>query len=194
MIRSYKSPCVMFCTMVLVTSCKRPNQETYEYRAELYESCAQCHGPEGLGKVPPNPENDLSGFGVPSIAGLESWYISSQLRKFRRGQRGFHERDSGGKRMEPMSRTLSTDGDVDLIASYVASLPKKTIAPTLKGGSPEAGRALYTPCAACHGESAEGDFEQRAQHSITQVIGISISNSKILKTAIEGPIQGCNRG
>lgn len=145
---------------LFAAGCKAPDKESVAYRAELYEGCAQCHGADGLGKLPPVPE-DPAGLGVPAIAGLDSWYVNAQLRKFRRGQRGWHEQDLGGKRMEPMARVLASDEDVNRMAEYVASLPAKRPEPILAGGNPEAGKILFAPCQTCHGENAQGVLDQR---------------------------------
>ena len=145
---------------LFAAACKGPDKDSYAYRAELYEGCAQCHGAEGLGKLPPVAE-DPQGLGVPAIAGLDAWYVNAQLRKFRRGQRGWHEQDLGGKRMEPMARVLASDADVDRMAEYVASLPATRPQPILEGGNPEAGRILFAPCQTCHGEKAQGVLDQR---------------------------------
>lgn len=141
--------------------CKGPDKESVEYRADLYEGCAQCHGPQGLGLLPPTPE-DPQGLGVPAIAGLERWYVKSQLRKFRNGHRGWHPDDLAGRRMYPMSLALPTDEDVALVSAYVASLPRTKPQPILEGGDATRGKVLYTPCVTCHGPNAAGDLEQRA--------------------------------
>ena len=120
---------------------------------ELYDLCAQCHGANGGGM-----ELSLA----PAIAGLDQWYIESQLKLFRAGNRGMHPEDVGGMRMHPMSLWLRRDEDISAVASYVASLPKTRPAPTVQGGNVEAGRALYQTCAACHGAQAEGDQTKNA--------------------------------
>ena len=114
--------------------------------AELFELCAQCHGSEAHG-------NRL--FLAPAIAGLSQWYIEMQLDEFRQGLRGLHFDDIAGMRMRPMSLTLRTDADIHDVAAYVASLSEANLASTLEGDA-EAGRALYTLCAACHGPNGEG--------------------------------------
>jgi cytochrome c553 len=59
-------------------------------------------------------------------------------------------------RMRPMALSLRTDADVKAVATYVASLPAVQHAPVL-GGNPEAGRALYATCLACHGPTGGGN-------------------------------------
>ena len=120
---------------------------------ELYALCAQCHGSNGGGM-----QLSLA----PAIAGMDQWYIESQLKLFRAGNRGTHPEDVGGMRMHPMSLWLRRDEDITAVASYVASLPKTRPAPTVTGGNVEAGRTHYQTCAACHGAAGEGDQTKNA--------------------------------
>ena len=129
----------------------RPYKESVEYRAELYDGCAQCHGVNGEG----NAE-----VGAPSIAGLERWYVKAQLRKFKRSQRGWHPEDMGGKRMWPMARAMDTDEKVDLVSTYVASLPLYKPEPTLEGGNPATGKIYFATCVQCHGADAGGNIDE----------------------------------
>ena len=96
-------------------------------------------------------------FLAPAIAGLDEWYVQSQLVLFRSGDRGTNYRDVGGLRMHPMSRWLQDDEDVKAVSVYVASLPKLNPAPMVTGGSVATGKTLYATCAACHGAEGEGD-------------------------------------
>ena len=107
----------------LLTSCQDPSPDkaSLKYSEDLYDGCVQCHGENGEGN------QDL---GAPAIAGLERWYIKAQLRKFKKSQRGWHLDDMAGKRMQPMALALDTDEKVDLVAAYVASLPRTNPAPT----------------------------------------------------------------
>src|SRR5688572_28731354 len=103
--------------------------ESREARGEeLYGYCLQCHGNEGEGS---------HDFRVPAIAGLPDWYVRSQLDKFRIGARGDHPEDVDGLRMRPMSRTLASDAEVDLVAAHVAGLTRVSPTATLEGGDPE---------------------------------------------------------
>ena len=114
----------------------------------LFDLCAQCHGADAGGN-----EMTLA----PSIAGMSQWYVELQLHNFRKGVRGRHPEDVGGMRMRPMSLTLASDEDVAAVAAYVASLPPARPAPVLQGGDPQRGRAIFTPCVACHGPDAAGN-------------------------------------
>lgn len=119
----------------------------------LYDLCAQCHGADGAGM-----ELSLA----PAIAGLEQWYIESQLKMFRSGARGLHPDDVGGMRMNPMARWLRSDEDITAVAAYVASLPSADPAPLVLGGDVEAGKTFYQTCQACHGPEAQGNQAMNA--------------------------------
>ena len=138
---------------VLLTACNAPSPDTasLKYSEDLYDGCIQCHGANGEG----NPE-----VGAPSIAGLERWYVKRQLRGFKKGYRGFHPNDDGGKRMEPMARALDTDQKVDLVSNYVASMEPTHPAPTLEGGNPETGKIYFAACVQCHGANARGNLDE----------------------------------
>lgn len=115
---------------------------------QLYALCAQCHGPAGGGM-----ELSLA----PAIAGMDQWYVVSQLNMFRSGARGTNWKDVGGLRMHPMSKWLRSEADVNDVAAYVAALPKVNPEPVVVGGNVEAGKTLYATCAACHGAEGQGD-------------------------------------
>lgn len=114
----------------------------------LYGYCSQCHQQGGEG-------SQLAQ--APNIAGLETWYLESQLFKFRDGLRGAHPDDVEGLKMRPMVRTLASTQDIQAVAAYVASLPPVDAEPTLEA-DPERGRAVFqTTCVTCHGDKAQGN-------------------------------------
>ena len=128
--------------------------ETPEERgAELFGYCEQCHGAQGEGNYE---------FRAPAIAGLPQWYVEAQLEKFRIGARGDHPEDVDGLRMRPMSRTLATPREVELVSAYVASLPPVDPVPRLEAGDVERGRQLFEPCVQCHQADASGDQTKNA--------------------------------
>jgi len=125
----------------------------------LYKLCAQCHGPEGTG----NPT-----IAAPTLAGLPTWYVESQVHKFRDGVRGAHPDDMAGLRMGPMARTLRSDDDVKAVAAYVGSLPPTSPDATLEGGDATRGQALFALCTTCHGPDAAGNqtlFAPKLRHN-----------------------------
>ncbi|MCP5066687.1 MAG: cytochrome c [bacterium] len=113
----------------------------------LYDVCAACHGADGAGD---------QRFLAPAIAGQRAWYVASQLRKFRSGLRGKHFDDVAGMRMRPMSLSIPSDADVDLLARYVASLKPVKPQTVLMGGDAAKGKATYVLCGTCHGPNGEG--------------------------------------
>lgn len=77
--------------------------------------CTPCHGVNGVGR----PE-----IRTPALIGQADWYIVSQLRKFRRGTRGYHEMDIAGMQMRGMASSLANDKAVVDVATYIASLAR----------------------------------------------------------------------
>ncbi len=119
---------------------------------ELFETCVPCHGQTGEG----NAE-----IGAPNIGVMQAWYIQTQLRKFRAGARGMHFNDTEGMRMRPMALSLMTDGNVEAVARYVASLPSNRQPPALQG-DPKVGAELFEGCDSCHGPAGEGEDAAKA--------------------------------
>ena len=118
----------------------------------LYGNCVACHGEAGEGE---------QSFNVPSIAGLDEWYVRAQLEKFSEGHRGAHAEDVHGQRMRPMVMTLRTDEDMDVVAGYVAAMPAFDPEPTMTGDAAR-GEELFAPCVECHGADAAGNQEKNA--------------------------------
>ena len=78
------------------------------------QHAAECHGESGEG----NPA-----IGAPNIAGMNEWYIETELHKFRSGVRGAEFNDVEGMRMRPMSLSLANDDEVKAVAAVCGSLP-----------------------------------------------------------------------
>jgi cytochrome c oxidase subunit 2 len=81
--------------------------------AELYATCAACHGDNGAG----NQE-----LGAPRIAGIDDWYLATELRKFRSGVRGTSVKDREGRLMRPMARSLADEDAVRNVIAYIDTL------------------------------------------------------------------------
>jgi cytochrome c oxidase subunit II len=113
---------------------------------QLYQTCVPCHGPDGSGN---------SEVGAPNIAGMQEWYVKSELEDFRAGSRGMDFSDTEGMRMRPMALSLMTDENVELVAHYVGTMPQVQSAASVPG-DPKAGAALYAACSSCHGVHGEG--------------------------------------
>ena len=119
-----------------------------ERGARDYKLCAGCHGFSGEG-------NEL--VGAPSIAGQESWYVARQLKYFQQRVRGSEDDDAKAQSMAMMSQALDNAGATTDLLAYISSLPLPELSSTEVRGDVSKGQALYAPCAACHGPSAQGD-------------------------------------
>ncbi|MDT8429256.1 MAG: c-type cytochrome [Pseudomonadales bacterium] len=108
--------------------------------------CQTCHGVDGIGN---------EGIQAPRIAGMEPWYLKRQLHSFKDGLRGTHPQDIEGMEMQPMAAILS-DAEIDEVTRWVGSWPYVPAEPTLQGDA-DRGRTLFTPCASCHGNQAQGN-------------------------------------
>jgi cytochrome c553 len=124
----------------------------YSIVPEQFIYCTTCHGVELQG----NRSVD-----APRLNGMEDWYVRNQLRAFKQGWRGTHE-DLIGMEMRPQAAILDAAGIAAAVA-FVASVPARTpdhaVAVT---GNSTRGKALYTSCAACHGDHAEGNKQLNA--------------------------------
>jgi cytochrome c oxidase subunit II len=88
--------------------------------------------------------------------------VSAQLKHFQHGLRGAHPDDAAGLKMRPMSRTLKSDADVDVVAEYVASLPHEKKERVLTTGDAAKGQAAFATCSACHGANGAGNEALKA--------------------------------
>jgi cytochrome c oxidase subunit II len=112
----------------------------------LYAVCAACHGAQAEG----NPA-----LNAPKLSGQGDWYLKRQLKNFKNGARGTHEKDVFGKIMAPMTATLGDDAAIDNVVAYIKTLPDDP-APTTLQKNTSHGQNLYVTCAACHGADGRG--------------------------------------
>jgi len=119
----------------------------YRHGADLFDTCAACHGPGGRGTEDGE---------IPAIAGQHGSVLLKQLTDFRHDQRW-------NERMQNFTDRHHLEGPQDLtdIAAYVASLPR--FPATAKGigdGSTldQGARMYFLRCERCHGPLGEGDL------------------------------------
>lgn len=115
--------------------------------AQLYGTCAACHGPEGRGT------NDGE---VPAIAGQHGSMLLKQLVDFRHEQRWNEHMQHFTDRHH-----LATAQDVTDVAAYVASLPRfpPTSSETRDVSEMRLGTSVYfLRCERCHGPLGQGDL------------------------------------
>ncbi len=112
----------------------------------LYAVCAACHGLQAEG----NPA-----LNAPKLSGQGDWYLKRQLKSFKNGARGTHEKDVFGKMMAPMAATLSDDAAIDNVIAYIKTLPDNPAPATTKGNATN-GQRPYVTCGTCHGADGRG--------------------------------------
>ena len=112
----------------------------------LYAVCAACHGLQAEG----NPA-----LHAPKLSGQGDWYLKRQLKYFKNGARGTHDKDVFGKMMAPMAATLGDDAAIDNVVAYIKTLPDNP-APRTVTKSTTYGQKIYVTCGACHGADGRG--------------------------------------
>ena len=112
----------------------------------LYAVCAACHGLQGEGNA---------ALHAPKLSGQGDWYLKRQLKYYKQGARGTHDKDVFGKMMAPMAATLGDDAAVDNVVAYIRTLPDKPAPATVKGNANN-GQRHYVTCGACHGANGRG--------------------------------------
>ena len=73
--------------------------------------CVACHGADGMGKKSQQ---------APMLAGQYDWYVLKQIKAIKSKERN----NANTAKMYPFVKNLS-DSDMENIAAYVQSLPKK---------------------------------------------------------------------
>jgi cytochrome c oxidase subunit 2 len=118
----------------------------------LFATCTACHGAQAEGNRELN---------APKLSGQSDWYLARQLKSFKSGVRGAHEKDIYAKQMAPFATMLADDAAINNVVAYIKTLPE--VRPTASVvGNPDRGRKLYETCSACHGDSAQGIWATHA--------------------------------
>jgi cytochrome c oxidase subunit 2 len=114
---------------------------------QLYTVCAACHGAQAEGTPALN---------APKLSGQGDWYLQRQLRNFKSGARGAHEKDTFGKMMAPMAATLTDDAAIANVVAYIKTLPDTPAPHTVKSNAAD-GKDVYETCGVCHGADGRGN-------------------------------------
>ena len=112
----------------------------------LYAVCGSCHGLQAEGNLALN---------APKLSGQGDWYLKRQLKYYKQGARGTHEKDVFGKTMAPMAATLSDDAAIENVIAYIKTLPDNPAPATVKGDAKN-GQKPFVTCGACHGADGRG--------------------------------------
>ena len=116
----------------------------------LYTACAACHGQNGEG---------IQATNSPRLAGLNDWYLISQLQKFKSGLRGANAEDIYGAQMAVFAKTLADEQAILDVVAHIKTLKSGHPARTDHEGDPARGLKLYTEeilCSQCHGSAGQG--------------------------------------
>ncbi|MCB1278966.1 c-type cytochrome [Prosthecobacter sp.] len=114
--------------------------------------CAQCHGANGEGKIEMK---------TPSIAGMPSWYVTTQFANFREGRRGQNAADAQPFMMASIAKALQPE-QVKAVIGHVEKMP--VVVPTGKDREmtnvdPGEGMQLFQErCMECHRYNASGEM------------------------------------
>jgi cytochrome c oxidase subunit 2 len=114
---------------------------------QLYAVCAACHGLQAEG----NPA-----LHAPKLSGQGDWYLQRQLKYFKNGARGTHDKDVFGKMMAPMAATLGDDTAIDNVSAYIKTLPDNPAPATIKGTANNGQKLYVSTCGTCHGPNGRG--------------------------------------
>jgi len=79
----------------------------------LYAVCIPCHGADGSGN---------EALMAPRLAGMDDWYLATELRNYKNGVRGINPRDTQGLLMVPMVKTLVDDEAIRNVVAYIETL------------------------------------------------------------------------
>jgi len=112
----------------------------------LYAVCAACHGVQAEGNA---------ALHAPKLSGQGDWYLKRQLKYYKQGVRGAHDKDVFGKMMAPMAATLGDDSAINNVSAYIRTLPDNPAPATVKGNANN-GQTRYATCAVCHGANGRG--------------------------------------
>lgn len=82
-----------------------------------YALCSGCHAPDGSGN-----ENVKA----PRLAGIDDWYLATELKKFKGGIRGADPRDAEGQTMRPMANTLGNEKTIRDVVAYIETLKPRS--------------------------------------------------------------------
>ena len=81
--------------------------------ADLFQTCASCHGAEGEG---------IWALNAPRLAGMNDWYLKRQLENYRQGIRGTHPKDLYGKQMNLLSVMLRDEQSMNDLIAHINGL------------------------------------------------------------------------
>jgi cytochrome c oxidase subunit II len=88
-------------------------QGDIESGKDIWTTCGNCHGWQGEG---------IAALNAPRQAGMNDWYMVTQLKNFRNGVRGAHDDDKYGMQMAMMAAILQSDQRINDVVAYINTL------------------------------------------------------------------------
>jgi len=79
----------------------------------LYGTCGACHGASGEGNL---------ALGSPQLDVANDWYLVTQLKNFKNGNRGSRAGDTYGMQMRASAQILTDDDAIMDVVSYISTL------------------------------------------------------------------------
>jgi len=143
----------------------------------LYAVCSSCHGVQGEG----NPA-----LHAPKLSGQDDWYLKQQLKYYKQGIRGTHDKDIFGKMMAPMAATLVDDAAIGNVVAYIKTLPDNPAPATLKKSTSDGQKRYATTCGSCHGANGQGIQAMNAPRLAGMSDWYLVSQLKNFKQRIRG--------
>ncbi|MCF7784548.1 MAG: c-type cytochrome [Prosthecobacter sp.] len=114
--------------------------------------CAQCHGTAGEGKV------ELKS---PSIAGMPSWYVTTQFANLREGRRGHDATDPQSFMMAAVAKALQPE-QIKAVVAHVEKMPMQVPMGkdrAIANANAQDGMRLFQErCMECHRYNASGEM------------------------------------
>jgi cytochrome c oxidase subunit 2 len=84
--------------------------------ASLYPSCGACHGSRAEGN---------QSLGGPALTTQNDWYLVTQLRNYRNGNRGQHAEDTYGQQMRAAAQLLAGETAILDVVAYISTMQPK---------------------------------------------------------------------
>ena len=137
-------------------SSKNPDMDLSRMDALIAE-CSVCHGVSEAQRGP-------------ILNGMESWYLSDQMNKFRSGVRGGRPSNRSEHLMGIGARKIQSDLEVAYLAHFYSSQPPKPAIRTVRGDLEIGGKIYERRCLSCHGAEGQGN-PQIHSPSLTKLEG-----------------------
>lgn len=110
----------------------------------LVAECSVCHGVSEAQRGP-------------ILNGMDGWYLSDQMNKFRSGVRGARPSNRSEYLMGIGARKIQSDLQVAYLAHWFSSQPAQPAIRTVRGDL-ESGKGIYERrCLSCHGQQGQGN-------------------------------------